>query len=178
LIYSGDWTSESPAGERALFSPSPTAPRKEPNVAKFSEIPWIAEHIELYQTDPEKAHMWDSTPLGGPGLLPTLLLTTTGRKSGEPRSLPLIYGAEGGSYFVIASKGGMPEHPLWYRNLEFDPECQIQVGTKQMTARARVAEGDERERIWKRMAEIYPPYLKYDEATERTIPVVVLEPQT
>ena len=59
-------------------------------MANFSEIPWIREHIELYRTDPEKARMWDSTPLGGPGPIPTLLLTTTGRKSGEPRSLPLI----------------------------------------------------------------------------------------
>jgi len=61
-------------------------------MADFSEIPWIKEHIELYRTDPEKAQHWDSTPLGGPGILPTLLLTTTGRRSGKPRSLPLIYG--------------------------------------------------------------------------------------
>ena len=67
-------------------------------MANFSEIPWIAEHIELYRTDPQKARLWDSTPLGGPGLLPTLLLTTTGRKSGEPRSLPLIYGESGKNY--------------------------------------------------------------------------------
>ena len=70
-------------------------------MANFSEIPWIAEHIQLYKPDPEKAHMWDSTPLGGPGLLPTLLLTTTGRKSGELRSLPLIYGEADGGYVII-----------------------------------------------------------------------------
>ena len=109
-------------------------------MADFSQIPWIAEHIELYRNDPEKAHMWDSGPLGGPGLLPTLLLTTQGRKSGEPRALPLIYGADGDSYVVIASKGGMPTHPLWYRNLEAKPECELQVGAKQVSARARVAE--------------------------------------
>ncbi len=63
----------------------------------FSQIPWIAEHIKLYETDPEKARLWDSGPLGGPGVLPTLLLTTTGRKSGDLRSLPLIYGEVGGS---------------------------------------------------------------------------------
>ena len=67
----------------------------------FSEIPWIAEHIELYRTDPEKAHMWDSSHLGGPGVLPTLLLTTTGRKSGEPRALPLIYGEADGAYVIV-----------------------------------------------------------------------------
>ncbi len=142
----------------------------------FSEIPWIAEHIKLYETDPEKAHMWDSTPLGGPGLLPTLLLTTVGRKSGEPRALPLIYGPAGDGYVVIASKGGMPNHPLWFRNLEAQPECDVQVGAKKLRARARVAEGEERETIWKQMVEIYPPYTDYQKATERTIPVVVLDP--
>jgi len=145
-------------------------------MANFSEVPWIAEHIKLYGTDPEKAHLWDSTPLGGPGILPTLLLTTKGRKSGEPRPLPLIYGTADGSYVVIASKGGMPKHPLWYLNLEARPECELKVGAKQISARARVAAGEERERLWKQMAEIYPPYLDYQKATERTIPVVVLEP--
>jgi len=142
----------------------------------FAEIPWIAEHIELYRSDPEKAHMWDSTPLGGPGLLPTLLLTTKGRKSGKPRSLPLIYGTTGDSFVVIASKGGMPTHPVWYLNLEAEPECKIQVGKRVLTTRARVAEGEERQRIWKQMAEIYPPYLDYQKATDRHIPVVVLDP--
>ncbi len=143
----------------------------------FSEIPWIAAHIELYRTDPEKAHMWDSGPVGGPGLLPTLLLTTTGRKSGEPRPLPLIYGTAGDSYLVIASKGGMPQHPIWYLNLEAKPECELMVGPKAVSARARVAEGEERERLWKQMAAIYPPYDEYQErAGTRTIPVVVLDP--
>jgi deazaflavin-dependent oxidoreductase (nitroreductase family) len=142
----------------------------------FSEIPWIAEHIRLYQTEPEKAHLWDSRPVGGPGPLPTLLLTTKGRKSGAPRPLPLIYGRAGESYVVIASKGGMPQHPLWFRNLEAEPVCELQVGAKRLRARARVAEGAERERLWKQMAEIYPPYLDYQKATERVIPVVMLEP--
>ena len=109
-------------------------------MASFSEIPWIAEHIELYRTDPDKAHMWDSSPLGGPGLLPTLLLTTTGRKSGEPRVLPLIYGQAGDGYVIIASKGGMPNHPIWYLNLEANPDCELMVGSKPVSARARTAE--------------------------------------
>jgi deazaflavin-dependent oxidoreductase (nitroreductase family) len=146
-------------------------------MADFSAIPWIAEHIQLYRTDPEKAHMWDSTGVGGPGLLPTLLLTTKGRKSGEPRALPLIYGTAGDAYVVIASKGGMPTHPLWYLNLEAEPECELQVGAKRVIARARVAEGEERERLWKQMAGIYPPYDAYQKsAGDRTIPVVVLDP--
>lgn len=143
---------------------------------KFSEIPWIAEHIALYETDPEKAHMWDSTPLGGPGLLPTLLLTTTGRKSGEPRKLPLIYGRAGEAHVVVASKGGMPSHPVWYLNLQAEPACEIQVGAKRIASRARDARGDERARLWDMMAGIYPPYVDYQKATEREIPVVVLDP--
>jgi deazaflavin-dependent oxidoreductase (nitroreductase family) len=146
-------------------------------MANFSEVPWIAAHIELYRTDPEKAHMWDSSPLGGPGLLPTLLLTTTGRKSGEKRSLPLIYGEHGDAHVVIASKGGMPNHPIWFLNLEADPDCELMVGPRRIHARARVATGEERERLWQKMAAIYPPYDKYQEtAGARTIPVVVLEP--
>jgi deazaflavin-dependent oxidoreductase (nitroreductase family) len=147
-------------------------------MADFSTIPWIAEHIELYRSDPEKAHMWDSTPLGGPGLLPTLLLTTTGRKSGEPRALPLIYGTDGDNYIVIASKGGMPHHPIWFRNLEAKADCDVQVGAKTLTARARIAEGDERERLWEMMVAVYAPYTDYQKNTERTIPVVVLEPSS
>ena len=146
-------------------------------MAKFSAIPWIAEHIELYRTDPEKARMWDSTPLGGPGVLPTLLLTTTGRKSGELRPLPLIYSEAGDSCVVIASKGGMPNHPIWYLNLEANPECELMVGAKKISARARSAEGEERERLWEQMAKIYPPYNEYRErAAPRVIPVVVLDP--
>jgi len=143
----------------------------------FSQIPWIKEHIELYRTDPEKAHVWDSSVAGGPGPLKTLLLTTKGRKSGEPRSLPLIYGEHGDAYVVIASKGGMPKHPAWFLNLEDDPECDLMVGPKPVRARARVAEGEERERLWKQMAKLYPPYDEYQErAGDRTIPVVVLDP--
>ena len=143
----------------------------------FSAIPWIVEHIKLYKTDPEKAHMWDSSQAGGSGLLPTLLLTTVGRKTGEKRALPLIYGASGDSYVVIASKGGMPNHPLWYRNLETNPECEIQVATMQTAARARDAEGEERERLWNMMVGIYAPYTKYQvSAGERRIPVVVIDP--
>jgi len=146
-------------------------------MTNFNKVPWIAEHIALYRSDPEKAHDWDSTSLGGPGILPTLLLTTTGRSSGEPRSLPLIYGAAEGSYVVIASKGGAPKHPLWFLNLEAKPECEAQVGAKHVVARARVAEGEERLRLWDKLAEIYPPYLDYLKAAgEREIPVVVLDP--
>jgi len=146
-------------------------------MANFAEIPWIAEHTALYQSDPEKAHLWDSTPIGGPGVLPTLLLTTTGRKTGEPRALPLIYGEAGDSYVIIASKGGMPTHPIWFLNLEANPRCELMVGAKAVTANARVAEGAEREELWAKLAVIYPPYTDYQKnAGDRVIPVVVLDP--
>ncbi len=146
-------------------------------MTNFSEVPWIKAHIELYQRDPEKAHMWDSSAVGGPGILPTLLLTTRGRKTGAPRPLPLIYGELEGNFVVIASKGGMPEHPLWYHNLEATPDCELRVGARQVKALARFAEGSERARLWRRMALIYPPYDAYQErAGKRLIPVVVLEP--
>ena len=145
-------------------------------MTNFSEIPWIAAHIELYKSDPEKAHNWDSSELGGPGVLPTLLLTTTGRQSGEPRPAPLIYGEHGSSYTIIASKGGMPTHPIWYLNLEANAECEIQVGAKHCKAKARIAEGEEREKIWQHMASVYPPYIDYQKSTDRKIPVVVLDP--
>lgn len=121
-------------------------------MADFSQISWIAEHIALYRSDPEKAHMWDSGAAGGTGPLPTLLLTTTGRKTGKLRSLPLIYGNVGGSYAIVASKGGMPNHPIWFRNLEAKPECDLMVGAKAVSARARVVMGEEREVTWKLMA--------------------------
>src|SRR5262245_65167013 len=104
---------------------------------KFGELPFIRAHIELYRTNPERAHWWDSTPGGGPGVLPTLLLTTTGRKTGQPRDLPLIYGESDGSYVVVASKGGAPTHPVWFLNLEANPECELQVGARHLRARAR-----------------------------------------
>jgi len=144
-------------------------------MTNFSEIPWISAHVALYKSDPEKAHHWDSSELGGPGILPTLLLTTTGRKSGEPRPAPLIYGEHGDSFVIIASKGGMPTHPIWYLNLEANPECEIQVGTRHLKVKARVVEGDERETIWNHMTGVYPPYIEYQKNTDRKIPAVVLD---
>lgn len=145
---------------------------------RFSRMDFIRKHIELYRSDPEKAHLWDSTPAGGPGMLPTLLLTTTGRKSGKPRDVPLIYGESGGAYVVVASRGGTPTHPIWFLNLAAHPECELRVGTRHVCARARVAEGTERERLWRQMANLYPPYDAYQRNTgARTIPVVVLEPR-
>jgi deazaflavin-dependent oxidoreductase (nitroreductase family) len=137
---------------------------------------WIADHVRLYLEDPDRGHMWDSAAVGGPGVLPTLLLTTTGRKSGRASILPLIYKEVGGSYVIIASKGGAPSHPAWYLNLLANPDCKIQVAHDRFQVRARTAEGEERESLWRQLVAIYPPYEDYQAATSRQIPVVVLDP--
>jgi deazaflavin-dependent oxidoreductase (nitroreductase family) len=142
------------------------------------ELPgWIADHIRLYLEDPEKAHYWDASRGGGTGVIPTLLLVTTGRKSGAKRPLPLIYREVDGNYVIIASKGGAPAHPAWYLNLVAHPDCKIHVGARKLEARARTAEGAERERLWQALVEVYAPYDDYQKsAGSRQIPVVVLEP--
>ncbi len=138
---------------------------------------WIREHIELYLRDPEAGHYWDASLGGGEGMLTTLLLTTKGRKSGNPLVLPLLYRPTGdGGYCIIASKGGAPAHPAWYLNLAADPKVGVQVASDKFQAVARVAEGEERERLWQLMVDYYAPYTDYQAATEREIPVVVLDP--
>ncbi len=137
---------------------------------------WITDHIKLYLEDPDKAHMWDSAPVGGPGVLPTLLLTTTGRKSGEPRMLPLLYQQVDAGFVIIASKGGAPSHPAWFLNLLENPGCEIRVGSDYYRVTARIAEGDERAELWQVMVDLYAPYDEYQAKTDRQIPVVVLEP--
>lgn len=140
---------------------------------------WISSHVRLYlDSGGKEGHQWDSTPVGGPGLLPCLLLVTTGRKSGKKITVPLIYGETGdGRYVIIASRGGTPAHPDWYFNLTKNPQVQIQIGTKRFTAVASTCEDASRDKLWKAMATIYPPYDAYQGMTERRIPVVVLEPQ-
>jgi deazaflavin-dependent oxidoreductase (nitroreductase family) len=142
-----------------------------------TELPdWITTHIQLYREDPDKGHLWDATAVGLSGFLPTLLLSTTGRKSGRTSMLPLIYKKVGDGFVIIASKGGAPAHPAWYFNLLANPDCKIQVAHDHYRVRARTAQGDERETLWQQLAEIYPPYNDYQAATTRKIPVVVLDP--
>ena len=138
---------------------------------------WIEDHVRLYLEDPDQAHYWDSTPFDGPGILPTLLLTTTGRKSGQTRMLPLIYGKAGDAFVIVASKGGAPAHPAWYLNLVDHPDCRIRVGRDRSDVRARTSSGEEREKLWPLMTDIYPPYDDYQAIAQgRQIPVVVLDP--
>jgi deazaflavin-dependent oxidoreductase (nitroreductase family) len=127
------------------------------------------EHVRRYrETGGEVGYLWRGAP--------TLLLTTTGRRSGQPTTTPLIFGRDGDSYVLVASQGGAPEHPGWYRNLTKEPEVELQVLAERRRGRARTVEGEERERLWKLMAEIWPPYDQYRTRTDRQIPVVVVDP--
>ena len=126
------------------------------------------DHVERYEaTDGEEGHDWQGTR--------TLILTTKGRKSGEPRKAPLIYGEHGDDLLVVASKGGSPEPPAWYRNLQADPEVDVQVWGERFKARARDAAPDEKPELWRIMTAAWPPYDDYQTKTDREIPVVVLE---
>jgi proline iminopeptidase len=104
-----------------------------------------------------------------------LLLTTKGRASGDATTSPLIYENDGDRYVIVASKGGAPKDPGWYRNLVKHPEVEVQVKGEVFPARARTAEGEERKRLWKLVAQQWPDYDAYAKRTDREIPVVVLE---
>jgi deazaflavin-dependent oxidoreductase (nitroreductase family) len=109
------------------------------------------------------------------GKLPILLLTTIGRKTGQPRTQPLAYTRVGDGLAVIASKGGAAKDPLWYLNLRANPFAEVTVGRETHRVRARDAQGEERERLWRALADLYPSYYMYARKTSRRIPVVVLE---
>jgi deazaflavin-dependent oxidoreductase (nitroreductase family) len=128
------------------------------------------EHVDRYvATDGEEGHDWQDTH--------TLLLTTKGRRSGEARTLPLIYGRHGDDYLIVASLGGAPRHPWWYENLLEDPEVEIQVKGDKMRARARTATPDEKAELWPIMTKEWPAYDEYQKKTDRDIPVVVVQPE-
>lgn len=135
-----------------------------------SPTDWVKSHIDTYvRTDGEEGHEFR-------GGAPILLLSVLGRKSGVWRRTALIYGRAGDAYVVVASKGGAPAHPAWYGNLVAHPEVHVQVKDAKFTARARVASGPERSRLWALMTGIWPDYDAYQATTGREIPVVVLDP--
>ena len=139
-------------------------------MAERQQPGWVREHIKRYlESNGEDGHIWNGVP--------TLLLTTTGRRTGEPRTTPLIYGwdEDAGSYVIVASRGGARHHPSWYLNLVDTPAVRLQVGAECFDARARTASADEKPPLWKLMAEIWPAYNDYQDKTEREIPVVILE---
>jgi deazaflavin-dependent oxidoreductase (nitroreductase family) len=129
---------------------------------------WVNEHIRRYvESGGADGHEWK------PGV-PTLLLTTTGNKTGLRRRTALIYARDGDNHVVVASNGGSAGHPAWYRNLDTDPHVHVQVGAAEFEATARTATGEERARLWPLVTKVWPAYDEYQAKTEREIPVVVL----
>jgi len=127
------------------------------------------EHTRRYQeTDGEVGYIWNGAT--------TLLLTTTGRKSGLARTTPLIFARDGDDLLVVASMGGAPKHPAWYLNLQANPEAQVQLKGDVFPVTARTASDDEKPRLWEVVTEQWPNYDVYQGRTDRVIPVVVLSP--
>jgi deazaflavin-dependent oxidoreductase (nitroreductase family) len=127
------------------------------------------EHIRRYrETDGEVGYLWNGVP--------ALLLTTKGRRSGEPRTSALIFGRDGDDYLVVASVGGGPKHPSWYLNLTANPAAEIQVLGDRIPVTARTASDGEKPRLWQIVTEVWPNYDVYQTRTDRAIPVVVLSP--
>jgi deazaflavin-dependent oxidoreductase (nitroreductase family) len=127
------------------------------------------EHVRRYEeTDGEVGHDWERGA-------PCLILTTIGRNTGQERKFPLIYQEHDGAYIIVASKGGAPEHPGWYRNLLAQPNVKVQVKADKFAAKARVAGDDERAVLWPKMTRVWPDYDNYQRRTDRKMPVVVLE---
>ena len=147
-------------------------------VAQFRVF--IDNHLKTYlSSSGAEGHIMDMSHVGVAHLLPTLLLKTVGRRSGKPLIVPLIYGYYAGEWVVIASKGGAPDHPAWFLNLESGPQIEFQVATQAFRGAWRVAAGDEREKVWRYMAGVYPPYDDYQKTTGgRVIPVVMLRAET
>ena len=108
---------------------------------------------------------------------PVLLLTTTGRKSGQPRTAPLLYLGDGDNLLIVASKGGMSQHPVWYLNLEANPDVDVEVGSERRRMRARRASDEEKAKLWPRLVAMYRDYDDYQARTDRNIPVVILSPR-
>ena len=121
---------------------------------------WLADEMDkCMKGGGKEGHMSTLSPAGGKAMtVPALLLVTKGRKSGEKYLFPLFYGESGGSYFVIASKGGAPEHPTWYKNMLVHPDVEIQVGRKTMKAKSHtVPAGPARDALWKNAVASFTP---------------------
>ena len=137
-----------------------------------SPVGWVQDHIRSYvESNGKEGHIWRGVP--------TLLLTTTGRKSGELRRTALIYGRDGDDYVIVASKGGAPKNPLWYENLVAHPKVTIQVATEVFDCVASTYDeygpaGEHRQTIWDSLVDIWPGFAEYQTKTSRRIPLVRL----
>ncbi|MEH0928069.1 nitroreductase family deazaflavin-dependent oxidoreductase [Micromonospora sp. CPCC 205558] len=133
-----------------------------------SPVGWVASHIRRYvRTDGADGGTFHGVP--------SLLLTTRGRRSGTLRRTALMYGRDGDDYLLVASNGGAANHPAWYLNLTADPAVEIQVGAERIAGRARTATAEERVRLWPVMTKVFPTYARYERETDREIPVIVIE---
>ncbi|MGV0740544.1 nitroreductase family deazaflavin-dependent oxidoreductase [Mycobacterium syngnathidarum] len=129
-----------------------------------------ADHVRRYcDTSGEIGYLWNGVP--------TLLLTATGRRSGQRHTTALIFTRDDADYLVVASYGGALRHPAWYLNITENPSVGIQVRDKRFRATARVARHDEKRRLWNLVTDCWPNYDAYQSRTEREIPVVVLTPE-
>jgi deazaflavin-dependent oxidoreductase (nitroreductase family) len=162
-----------PAGkEQGMSSDKVTMTEVEQATLEF-----VAKHRDTYlSSQGREGHVLDYRHLGGHRFTTTLLLETVGRKSGERRITPLIYGHTGGEVVVVASKGGADVHPAWYFNLEAADEVTVQIAGQAFRCTWREPEGEERAALWRFMADLYPPYRAYQAATPREIPTVCLVP--
>lgn len=128
------------------------------------------EHVRQYEaTNGQTGYHWNDTQI--------LILRTTGRSSGELRKAPLIFGRDGADYLIVASKGGAPEHPGWYKNIQAKPDIEIQVKGDVIPVRARTASPEDKKRLWPTMVKEWPLYDEYQKSTGRDIPIVVLSPR-
>lgn len=137
-----------------------------------SPAEWVRNQVEEY----ESSGGTKGTTLTDTGM-PVVIVTNRGAKTGKVRKTPLMRVEHEGSYAAVASKGGAPEHPLWYYNLRANPDVVVQDGTKTFEMTAREISGDERAAWWERAVAAFPPYAEYQEKTDRQIPVFVLEPK-
>src|SRR5580704_17006632 len=136
-----------------------------------SSSAWVRDQVELY----ESSGGTQGTTLRDTGL-PVIVVTNLGGKSGKLRKTPVMRVEHGGSYAMVASKGGAPEHPVWYYNLRANPQVELQDGSDKRDMVAREVSGDERAQWWKRAVDVFPNYAEYQQKTSREIPVFVLEP--
>jgi deazaflavin-dependent oxidoreductase (nitroreductase family) len=146
--------------------------------------PYVGKIIKTMSRVHVAIYRWTGGLLGSkwrvgsafPWGIPVLLLTTIGRKSGQRRTAPLLYIEDDGNVIVVGSQGGLPNDPLWYRNLQANPRCEVQIKRRKIEMTARTASREERELLWPRLVAHYPDFASYQSWVERIIPVVILEP--
>jgi deazaflavin-dependent oxidoreductase (nitroreductase family) len=139
---------------------------------------WTSEHLATYlQSGGTRGHILDLTSVGGRAFSTHCLIRYRGRQSGKTYVKPLIYGNFAGELVIVASKGGADSHPEWYRNILASETIELQVATEAFEATWREPKGEERHAVWTYMTHLYPPYVAYQQSTERQIPLVMLTPR-